>query len=181
MFPSLSPSNCTSTSRGWWVKNCSRHQKAWFPSWAWCLSSFRKWSQKKFLLSADSRPINVSTDKCVDRYSLKPSILDWYLTDTWPIHDRYLTDTWPILDRHLTDTWPILDRHLTDTWPTLDWYSTDSRLILNRYMTDTWPMHDRYFTGTSPILDRHFTDTWPTLHRYFTDTWPIIHCPRGEG
>ena len=49
MFPSLSPSNYTSTSRGWWVKNCLRHQKAWFPSWAWCLSSFRKWSQKEFL------------------------------------------------------------------------------------------------------------------------------------
>ena len=30
-----------------------------------------------------------STDKCVDQYSLKPSILDQYMTDTWPIHDRY--------------------------------------------------------------------------------------------
>ena len=35
-------------------------------------------------LSVDSRPIvgRQSTDKCVDRYSLKPSILDRYMTDT---------------------------------------------------------------------------------------------------
>ena len=84
-----------------------------------------------------------STDKCVDRYSLKPSILDRYMTDTWPIHDRYLTDTWPILDRFTTDTWPIHDRYMTDTWP-----------ILDRYLTDTWPILDRHLTDTSLILGR---------------------------
>ena len=139
-------------------------------------------------LSTDYRSIvdryigRQSTDKCVDRYSLKPSILYRYMTDTWPILDRHLTDTWPTLDRYLTDTWPILDRYTTYTWPTPDRYLTDTRPIHNRYMTDTWPIHDRYFTDTSPILDWHLTDTWPTLHRCFTDTWPIIHCPpRGGG
>ena len=34
-----------------------------------------------------------ATDKYVDRYSLRPSILDRYMTDTWPIHDRYLVQT----------------------------------------------------------------------------------------
>ena len=29
------------------------HQKAWSPNWAWCLSSFRKWSQKNFCLARD--------------------------------------------------------------------------------------------------------------------------------
>ena len=113
-------------------------------------------------LSTDYRSIvdryigRQSTDKCVDRYSLKPSILDRYMTDTWPILDRYLTDTWPTLDRYLTDTWPILDRYLTDTWP-----------ILDRYLTDTWPAVDRYISADSRSIYRL------TIGRLSVDGRPI--------
>ena len=50
-------------------------------------------------LSVNIRPIfdryigRLSTDRYVDRYSLSTSILDRYMTDTWPILGRYLTDT----------------------------------------------------------------------------------------
>ena len=91
-------------------------------------------------LSADIST-DISTDSRVDRYSIPPSILDRYVTDTWPILDRYTTVTWPTHDRYLTDTWPIVDRYMTNSSP-----------ILDRRLTDTLATLHQNFTDTSPIL-----------------------------
>ena len=95
-------------------------------------------------LSTDCRPMvgrvatDIAPDSRVDRHSIRPSILDRYLTDTWPILDRYTTVTWPTHDRHLTDSWSLHDRYFTDTWPTLDRYFSDTSPKLHWYFTDTW-------------------------------------------
>ena len=124
--------------------NC-RHDIKWSydpRSYRWPRSIYRPLYRPLYQSTVD----RLSADSRVDRYNVPPSILDRYVTDTWPILDRYTTVTWPTHDRYLTDSWSTHDRYFTDTWPTPDRYFSDTSPKLHWYFTCIYHMYLSWVT-----------------------------------